>query len=147
MISDHINLMGGNPLIGKNDERLGSRFPDMIEPYSRRLRRLVEKYAMEDGLKLQNGVYLALTGPCFETRAEYRMLRNLGADLVGMSSVPEVIAAVHAGMEILGLSLVSDECFPDCLQPVEIELLLKRASIGSKVIAGLFQSVLNDPEF
>ena len=147
LISDHINLMGDNPLIGRNDERLGPRFPDMIEPYSKRLSRLAEKYAMKDGLKLHNGVYLALTGPCFETRAEYRMLRNCGADLVGMSSVPEVIAAVHAGMEVLGLSLVSDECFPDCLQPVEIEHLLEKASIGSKVIAGLFQSVLKDPEF
>jgi purine-nucleoside phosphorylase len=147
LISDHINMMGGNPLIGRNDERLGARFPDMIEPYSKRLGRLAEQYAMRSELILHSGVYLALTGPCFETRAEYRMLRSLGADLVGMSSVPEVIVAVHAGLEVLGLSLVSDECFPDCLQPVEIELLLKRASVGSKIIAGLFQSVLKDPDF
>ena len=147
LISDHINMMGGNPLIGYNDERLGSRFPDMIEPYSKRLIDITEQCAMRAGIKLQKGVYLALTGPCFETRAEYRMLRTLGADLVGMSSVPEVIAAVHSGMDVLGLSLVSDECFPDCLQPVEIEDLLKRAHSGSKVIAGLFQSVLNDPKF
>mgnify|MGYP002725646846 CR=1 FL=1 len=147
LISDHINLMGDNPLIGYNDERLGSRFPDMNEPYAKRLVELTEKHALQCGIRLQKGVYLALPGPCFETRAEYRMLRLLGADLVGMSSVPEVIAAVHGGMEVLGLSLVSDECFPDCLQPVEIELLLKRAHSGSKVIAGLFQSVLSDPEF
>lgn len=147
LISDHINLIGSNPLIGRNDERLGPRFPDMIEPYSFRLMALADKHAMRRELRLHQGVYLALSGPSFETRAEYRMLRTLGADLVGMSSVPEVIAAIHGGMEVMGLSLISDECFPECLQPLDMNILLRRASEGARVIAGLFQDVLQDDDF
>ncbi|NQU05649.1 MAG: purine-nucleoside phosphorylase [Calditrichaeota bacterium] len=147
VITDHINMMGDNPLIGANDERLGSRFPDMMEPYNRKLIELAEKHAMKMGLRLARGVYLSLSGPCFETPAEYRMLRTLGADMVGMSSVPEVIAAVHGGMRILGLSLISDECFPDCLSPVEIEDLLERARIGSDIIGRIFSEILADNDF
>lgn len=147
LIVDHINMMGSNPLIGHNDERLGIRFPDMKEPYSNRLIALAEKHARRLDIPLPRAVYLALAGPTFETRAEYRMIRSLGADLVGMSSVPEVIAAVHGGMEVMGLSLVSDECFPDCLGSVELEVLLKRAAQGSKVISELFRAVIEDEEF
>jgi purine-nucleoside phosphorylase len=147
IITDHINMMGDNPLIGANDDRLGTRFPDMMEPYNRKLIELAEKHAIKMGIRLARGVYVALAGPCFETPAEYRMLRILGADMVGMSSVPEVIAAVHGGMRILGLSLISDECFPDCLTPAKIEDLLERASIGSDIINRIFSAVLADSEF
>lgn len=147
LIADHINLMGDNPLIGPNDERLGPRFPDMREPYSRRLMGLAEKHAMRLGIRLPRGVYAALHGPMFETRAEYRMLRWLGADVVGMSSVPEVIAAVHGGMEVLGMSLISDECFPESLEPLDIDLLLERARKGSEVMDKIIFEVLKDREY
>ncbi|MCF7811369.1 purine-nucleoside phosphorylase [bacterium] len=147
IITDHINMMGDNPLIGANDDRLGTRFPDMMEPYNRKLIELAEKHALEMNIRLARGVYVALSGPCFETPAEYRMLKTLGADMVGMSSVPEVIAAVHEGMRILGLSLISDECFPECLAPIEIEDLLERARIGSDIINRIFSAVLADSEF
>lgn len=143
VIVDHINLMGDNPLIGPNDERLGPRFPDMMEPYSRRLRDLAEEVAMRYGYRLHRAVYAALTGPSFETPAEYRMLRILGADVVGMSSVPEVIVANHAGMKVCGLCVISDECFPECLQPLEVEVLLKRAEEGAaklgEIVAGMME--------
>jgi len=147
VIVDHINLMGDNPLIGANDDRLGPRFPDMMEPYNRGLISLAEKHAMKMGYRLARGVYAGLQGPCFETRAEYRLLRTLGADTVGMSSVPEVIAAVHGGMRVLGLSLISDECFPECLEPLEIEVLLERAKEGSETIGKIFKEVLADKDF
>lgn len=146
-IVDHINLMGDNPLIGQNDERLGVRFPDMSEPYSRRLISLAEKHSLSTGSQLPRGVYLGLTGPSLETRAEYRMLRILGADLVGMSSVPEVIVAVHGGMEVMGLSVVSDECFPDCLSPVEIDKLLKIAEVGAERIGEILSGVVGDRSY
>jgi len=147
LISDHINLMGNNPLIGLNDERLGSRFPDMAEPYSRRLIKLAEQQAIKGGIRLPRGVYAAMTGPSFETRAEYRMLRTLGADMIGMSSVPEVIVAKHSGMEVLGLSLISDECFPDCLAPLNVELLLENARKGAEVIGKIMGGVIQDEAF
>lgn len=147
VIVDHLNLMGDNPLIGPNDEKLGSRFPDMMEPYNRRLIELTERVAMKMDYRLARGVYAALPGSCFETRAEYRMLRTLGADMVGMSSVPEVIAAVHGGMRVLGLSLISDECFPECLEPLDIEVLLERARNGSKIMGKIFKAVLTDKDF
>ncbi|GBD06757.1 Purine nucleoside phosphorylase 1 [bacterium HR21] len=127
VIVDHINLMGDNPLIGPNDETLGPRFPDMSEPYSRRLIALAEDIALELRLKLQKGVYVALTGPSLETRAEYRFLRLIGADAVGMSTVPEVIVARHMSMEVFGLSIITDECFPDALQPLSLEEVLQAA--------------------
>jgi len=144
VMTDHINLMGDNPLIGPNDERLGPRFPDMIEPYSQKWIVAAEQAARSLDMRLPRAVYAAVTGPCFETRAEYRMLRHLGADLIGMSSVPEVIAAVHMGMEVMGLSLISDECFPECLQPLEVAVLLKRAEEGAEKIAGIWGRVLED---
>lgn len=128
LIEDHINFMGVNPLIGPNDERLGPRFPDMCRPYSRRLIGIAQAAAAEQGLSVRQGIYIGVTGPNLETRAEYRMMRNLGADLVGMSTVPEVIVACHMGMEILGVSVVTDACDPDHLEPVNIKEIIKTAN-------------------
>jgi purine-nucleoside phosphorylase len=127
VITDHINLMGDNPLIGPNDEALGPRFPDMSEPYTRSLIALAEAKAMEQGTPLRRGVYLAVTGPCLETRAEYRFMRAIGADAVGMSTVPEVIVAVHAGLRVLGFSAITDECKPDALQPADVNAIVATA--------------------
>ncbi|MBW7863774.1 MAG: purine-nucleoside phosphorylase [Candidatus Hydrogenedens sp.] len=128
VITDHINLMGDNPLIGPNDDALGPRFPDMSEPYSMELVELAETVALACGVKLQRGVYLAVTGPCLETRAEYRFMRFLGGDAVGMSTVPEVIVAVHAGLKVLGFSAITDECLPDALKPADIEKIIAIAN-------------------
>ncbi|MBI2900979.1 MAG: purine-nucleoside phosphorylase [Planctomycetes bacterium] len=121
LIDDHINLMGGNPLVGPNDDAVGPRFPDMSEPYDRAFLELAEQVALGAGIRLRRGVYAAMSGPCLETRAEYRMLRTMGADAVGMSTVPEVIAGVHAGFRVLGVSAVTDLCFPECLKKVRLE--------------------------
>jgi purine-nucleoside phosphorylase len=121
VIEDHINLMNGNPLIGPNDDQLGPRFPDMSAPYDRRLIDRALEIARRENFVAHKGVYVAVTGPNLETRAEYRFLRLIGADVVGMSTVPEVIVAVHAGMRVLGLSIVTDLCFPDALKPGNIE--------------------------
>lgn len=128
LITDHINLMGDNPLIGPNDDSLGPRFPDMIEPYTEGLLELAESIALEKGIKVQRGVYLAWPGPNLETRAEYRMMRIMGADAVGMSTVPEVIVAVHSGLKVLGFSVVTDQCLPDALEPVNIEKIIAVAN-------------------
>lgn len=128
VITDHINFMGDNPLIGPNDDRLGPRFPDMCEPYSKALIELAESVALAKGIKLQRGVYLACPGPCLETRAEYRFMRLIGADAVGMSTVPEVIVAVHAGLKVLGFSAITDECLPDALQPADIGRIIEVAN-------------------
>ena len=127
VITDHINLMGDNPLIGPNDDELGPRYPDMCEPYTKALIDLADEVAREKGLRLQRGVYLACAGPCLETRAEYRFMRGLGADAVGMSTVPEVIVAVHAGLKVLGFSAITDECLPDALEPADIEKIIETA--------------------
>lgn len=125
--TDHINLMGDNPLIGPNDDRLGPRFPDMSEPYSRRLIALAERVALEQGMALPRAVLVALSGPMLETAAEYRFLRWIGADIVGMSLVPETIAAVHGGQRVLALNVVTDACLPDHLEPVSIARVLEIA--------------------
>lgn len=124
VISDHINLLGMNPLIGKNDERLGPRFPDMSAAYSPRLVNMAQRIALENSLRIQTGVYVAVAGPNLETRAEYRMLRLIGADCVGMSTVPEVIVGRHMGMECFAVSVVTDLCLPDALEEARIEEIL-----------------------
>ena len=126
-IEDHINLLGDNPLVGPNDNSLGPRFPDMSRPYSHELIALAEKIALEEGIVLRKGVYVAVPGPNLETRAEYRFLRGIGADVVGMSTVPEVIVAVHSGMQVLGVSIITDLCLPDALEPADISEIIKVA--------------------
>ena len=128
VITDHINLQGDNPLIGPNDEELGPRFPDMSEPYTKSLRMLVEKIGKDLNIKLRQGVFVAVQGPNLETRAEYRFLRKIGADAVGMSTVPENIVANHMGMQVLGISIITDECFPDTLKPVTVEEVIATAN-------------------
>jgi purine-nucleoside phosphorylase len=127
LLSDHINLLGDNPLVGPNDERLGPRFPDMSAPYDPELRALARKTALELGVMLREGVYVAVAGPNLETRAEYRMLRAMGADVVGMSTVPEVIVAGHQGMRTIGISIITDQCLPDALEPAEIGRIIATA--------------------
>jgi purine-nucleoside phosphorylase len=128
LIEDHINLLGDNPLIGPNDDRLGDRFPDMCFAYDRDLLALAKRVAIDMKLNVQQGVYVAVTGPNLETRAEYRFLRTIGADVVGMSTVPEVIVGVHGKMRCLGLSVVTDLCLPDALQPVSLPEIIHIAN-------------------
>ena len=127
LLSDHINLLGDNPLVGPNDERLGPRFPDMSSPYDADLRALARAVALELGIVLREGVYVAVQGPNLETRAEYRMLRAVGADVVGMSTVPEVIVAGHQGMRTVGISIITDQCLPDALEPADIGRIIATA--------------------
>jgi purine-nucleoside phosphorylase len=142
IIEDHINLMGDNPLRGGNDDDLGPRFPDMSHPYDRALVALAQKTALELAIPCRKGVFVAVTGPCLETRAEYRMLRGMGADLVGMSTVPEVIVAVHAGIRVLGFSIVTDVCLPDALEPVAIQKIIEVAGRGGERLARLISGLL-----
>lgn len=127
LMVDHINLLGDNPLIGANEEELGPRFPDMSEPYSLELIQLAEDIALENKIKLQKGVYVAVAGPNLETKAEYRFLRAIGADVVGMSTIPENIVANHMGMKVLGFSIITDECFPDSLKAVDVAEIINTA--------------------
>lgn len=127
LLSDHINLLGDNPLVGANDERMGPRFPDMSSPYDPELRALARGVALDQGIILREGVYVAVPGPSLETRAEYRMLRAVGADVVGMSTVPEVIVGNHAGLRTVGISIITDQCLPDALEPVDIDRIIATA--------------------
>ena len=142
LIADHINLLGDNPLIGENDDRLGPRFPDMSAPYDAGLRALARDVARELGISLREGVYVAVAGPNLETRAEYRMLRLLGADVVGMSTVPEVIVAVQGGMRVLGVSIITDQCIPETLVPAELATILATAGRAEPKLTALVRGVL-----
>ena len=142
LIADHINLLGDNPLIGPHDATLGARFPDMSAPYDAALRALARMAALEQGIALREGTYVAVQGPNLETRAEYRMLRALGADVVGMSTVPEVIVAVHAGMRVLGLSIITDQCLPDSLEEASLERILAVAARAEPHLTALVRGVL-----
>ncbi len=142
IIDDHINLLGTNPLIGQNLDEFGPRFPDMSEPYSKRLIALAEEIALENKIKVQRGVFIAVPGPSLETRAEYRFLRATGADVVGMSTVPEVIVAVHQGMEVLGISVITDECFPEALEPVNVEEIIRVAATTEPKLTLIMKEVV-----
>lgn len=142
LITDHINLLGDNPLIGPNDETLGPRFPDMSEPYNRELIELAEHVALDLKIKVQKGVYVAVTGSSLETRAEYRFLRLIGGDAVGMSSVPEDIAAVHMGMNVLGFSIITDECFPDTLKPLTLKDVIAAANKAEPKLTRLVKEIV-----
>ena len=142
IMSDHINLLGDNPLIGPNDDELGPRFPDMSEAYSKELIALAEQAALDLKIRTQKGVYVAMPGPNLETRAEYRFLRIIGADAVGMSTVPEDIVAVHMGMKVLGFSILTDECFPDALKPALLEEILKVAMKAEPKMTSIMKEVV-----
>ena len=142
LIEDHINLQVVNPLIGRNDDRLGPRFPDMSEPYSKELLALARRVALDAGIHAQQGVYVAVAGPNLETRAEYRFLRAIGADAVGMSTVPEVIVAVHSGMRVLGLSVVTDMGLADALEPASLERILANAAAAEPKMNTIIRGVL-----
>jgi purine-nucleoside phosphorylase len=141
VIEDHINLMNGNPLVGVNDDRLGPRFPDMSAPYDGKLIERTLEIARRENFAAHKGVYVAVTGPNLETRAEYRFLRAIGADVVGMSTVPEVLVAVHAGMRVLGLSIITDMCLPDALKPGILDEILAVAASAEpklrKIVLGI----------
>ncbi len=142
LLDDHINLLGDSPLIGPNDDRFGPRFPDMSEPYDRALQELTSALALELGIRINRGVYVAVAGPQLETRAEYRMLRRLGADVVGMSTVPEVIVARHMGMRVLGLSIITDACLPDALEPVDVSRIIAAAGAAEPHLTRLVERVV-----
>ena len=142
LIADHINLLGDNPLTGPNDDGLGPRFPDMSDAYDAELRVLARAVALARGIELREGVYVAVSGPNLETRAEYRFLRAIGADVVGMSTVPEVIVAVHAGMRVLGLSIITDLCLPDSLEPATVEQIIAVANRAEPRLTQLVTAVL-----
>jgi len=146
VITDHINLMGDNPLIGPNDDRLGVRFPDMSEPYDRAFLAVAEKVALDAGIPLKRAVYVAVAGPNLETAAEYRFLRTIGADTVGMSSVPECLAAVHGGMRVIGLQVITDACFPDSLQPANVEEIIRVANEAQPRLEALVTGILAQME-
>ncbi len=142
IIVDHINLLGDNPLIGYNDDSLGPRFPDMSEPYSKELIDMSESVALDEKIPVRKGVFAAMTGPSLETRAEYRFLRTIGCDAVGMSTIPEVIVAIHSGMKVLGLSVITDMCLPDALEPANIQRIVKAAAIGEPKLMAIMKGVV-----
>ncbi|MFC1552216.1 purine-nucleoside phosphorylase [Candidatus Latescibacterota bacterium] len=143
LICDHINLLGNNPLIGVNESELGPRFPDMSEPYSKRLRALAKEVGEERNINLREGVYVAVPGPSLETRAEYRFLRMIGADMVGMSTVPENIVAVQSGMDVLGLTIISDMCIPETLEPADIDDIIGTCMTAEPKLTELIREVIS----
>jgi purine-nucleoside phosphorylase len=142
LIADHINLLGDNPLVGPNEDALGPRFPDMSAAYDADLRALARQVARDQQIVLREGVYVAVSGPNLETAAEYRLLRALGADVVGMSTVPEVIVAVHGGMRVLGVSIITDACLPDALQPANVQEIIATAAKAEPQLTRLVKGVL-----
>jgi purine-nucleoside phosphorylase len=142
LLADHINLLGDHPLIGPNDDRLGPRFPDCSSVYDAPLRALSRHVAAEQGTTLREGIYVAVAGPNLETRAEYRMLRALGADVVGMSTVPEVLVAAHGGMRVLGVSIITDMCIPETLEPASLEKILRVAGTAEPKLTALVEGVV-----
>jgi len=142
LIDDHINLLGNNPLIGPNLDVFGPRFPDMSEPYSKRLIALAQDVALENRIQVQKGSFIAVAGPNLETRAEYRFLRTAGADAVGMSTVPEDIVAVHMGLEVLGISVITDECFPEALKAVNVEEIIATANKAEPKLTTIMKEVV-----
>jgi purine-nucleoside phosphorylase len=144
MIEDHINLMGDNPLIGPNDERLGPRFPDMCYPYDRELLALARRVALEEKIVLHQGVFVAVPGPNLETRAEYRFLRICGADVVGMSTVPEVLVGVHCGLRNAGVSVITDMGLPDALEPTNLADIIATANAAEKKLRVLVRRFVQE---
>jgi purine-nucleoside phosphorylase len=142
LIDDHINLLGANPLIGINDDRLGPRFPDMCEPYDQQLIERALEVARRENFVAHKGVFVAVPGPNLETRAEYRFLRMIGADVVGMSTVPEVIVAVHAGLKVVGFSIITDMCLPDALEPADVPKIIATAAAAEPKLTKLVLGVL-----
>ncbi|MDP9348096.1 MAG: purine-nucleoside phosphorylase [Gemmatimonadota bacterium] len=143
LIADHINLLGDNPLLGPNVDALGPRFPDMSEPYDFALQDLAVEVALTQKIPLRRGVYVAVAGPNLETRAEYRMLRVMGADVVGMSTVPEVIVAVHGGMRVVGISIITDQCLPDALEPADIAKIIATARGAEPKLTELVEGIVS----
>ena len=143
LLDDHINLLGDNPLVGPNLDELGPRFPDMSEPYDGKLQELAMEVASEAGIPLRRGVYVAVQGPNLETRAEYRMLRGMGADVVGMSTVPEVIVARHMGMRVMGVTIITDACLPDALEPADMATIIKTAERAEPSLTTLVGGVVS----
>ena len=145
LIADHINLLGDNPLIGHNDDRLGPRFPDMSQPYDAELRKLARAVAEKDrgiARRLREGVYVAVPGPSLETRGEYRLIREVGGDVVGMSTVPEVIVAVHGGMRVLGISIITDAAVPETLTATTLEQIVAAANAAEPALTSLVKGVV-----
>jgi purine-nucleoside phosphorylase len=149
LVTDHINMMGDNPLIGTNDDRLGPRFPDMSEPYNRELIELAEKVALDARIKVHRGVLVSVTGPNLETAAEYRMFQRIGADMVTMSTIPEIIVAVHAGVRAMAISTVTDNCLPDALKPAVLEEIIhvanSREEDRQKLVLGILKALKSQP--
>tara|TARA_R110002073_G_scaffold297368_2_gene463589 strand:+ start:14129 stop:15058 length:930 start_codon:yes stop_codon:yes gene_type:complete len=144
VIEDQINLMGDNPLIGVNDDRLGPRFPDMCEPYDQQWIDRTMELARRESIPIHKGVFVAVTGPNLETRAEYRFLRMIGADVVGMSTVPETIVAVHCGLKVVGLSVITDMCLPDALKPADVNEIIATANAAAPKLETLVRGIVSE---
>jgi purine-nucleoside phosphorylase len=142
VLDDHINLMGVSPLTGPNDDRIGPRWPDMFNTYDRGLLAVADEVALAQKIHLHKAVYAGVLGPNLETRAEYRMLRTLGADVVGMSTVPEAIAAVHCGLKTLAFAIITDRCIADALEPADVKKIIAAANGAEPVLTGLITAIL-----
>lgn len=144
LIEDQINLMGDNPLIGINDDRLGPRFPDMSEPYDQGWIDRAMAIARDSQIYPHRGVFVAVSGPNLETRAEYRFLRMIGADVVGMSTVPETIVAIHCGLKVVGLSVITDMCLPDALEPADVASIIAVANEAEPKLRAIVRGLVDE---